>query len=388
MRSKWSSRNSWYTSQTCLVQTENGIGTILDYDDFNIQHTLEAQAAIFDALNQVVDHSNVHSDYSKAVKWCRDAHMNQWAYFPGEEEPTKIVQGLFSGNRGTNFLNTILNLAYFLLAKKQVAEHLDVEPIRLYHIHHGDDVWLYNECPLWPALIYIVMLVMGFKFAAAKQLFDRLRSEFLRVLYTKEGAFGFLARAVPSLFLNPIQGVELISPADAASAATAQLNILARRGMTAECVQLLWNAIVPYQATSNVGEAGISIPLGVMMKRYIDGGLDLGYPRTMASAATRTAPIPVMQGGSKALEEAVESNMSQDWANHMSKALQEPFNIDSVVDALHSLNVCDSLRNEDRLRNQLVHEEDLTKWSSSLIDIKGKRTAGNYMRIFSENTTE
>lgn len=60
----------------------------------------------------------------RAVEWCADACLNQWCTFPGATNPTKITQGLFSGQRGTNLLNTILNCGYFMVAKRNVSEQL------------------------------------------------------------------------------------------------------------------------------------------------------------------------------------------------------------------------------------------------------------------------
>lgn len=115
--------------------------TMMDYANCNLQHTLEAQAAVFKALSILVSDLKAPPDFVHAIEWCRLACLNQWCTFPGESTPRRIVQGLFSGQRGTNFINTLLNVAYFKLATK----HVSPDPVSLCSIHHGDDLWITNR---------------------------------------------------------------------------------------------------------------------------------------------------------------------------------------------------------------------------------------------------
>ena len=84
--------------------------TMVDYADFNYQHPLWAQSTLFRRLAVRFERLLVHPDVMKAANWCADALLNQWCIFPGESEPVRITQGMFSGCRGTNFINTLLLL--------------------------------------------------------------------------------------------------------------------------------------------------------------------------------------------------------------------------------------------------------------------------------------
>lgn len=365
-----------------LIKTDGILGTMLDYEDFNYQHTLEAQSLVFNVIRSLMSPTLYPSDLFRAVQWCAGACLNQWCTFPGDTKPIRITQGLFSGQRGTNFLNTILNCGYFLIAKRHVFENLGLNPVSLYTIHHGDDVWITNRCPLWASALYIVVLASGFKFGWSKQLFDYNRGEFLRVLYTKDGAFGFLGRAVPSFILKLLQGQDINSPAGIASAANDQLSVLSRRGLSDACVTALWNSTIPYIAGSSLNGHLVSIPVGILRKSYRDGGLDLGLPRTLPITSVNLAPLPVMATGSIALESAIPMNMSRDWVSVISSKIKVPFDSEAVTDALHKVNVCDSLKPQDRQEHLTRHLEDISEWKHSLDSVSGRRSGLLYSKVF------
>lgn len=188
-----------------LMRREQTMCTMLDYANFNLQHTLEAQALVFSALKRILSTLTVPADLLLAVDWCEAACMNQWCTFPGEKHRRRIVQGLFSGQRGNNFLNTILNVAYFRLAVIHVSANFNHRPTNMYSIHHGDNLGLTNEDPLWAKCVFLTLSSCQFVFNMSKQVFDWNRGEFLRVLYTKEGAHGYSGRAIPSLILKQLQ---------------------------------------------------------------------------------------------------------------------------------------------------------------------------------------
>lgn len=341
--------------------------TMLDYVDFNYQHTLEAQAAVFDELASALGRRGYHQDKVQACRWVAKAMMNQKCYFPGlERKNDQIKQGMFSGCRGTNFINTILNTAYFRTAKVWLANHLNLYPIELYNIHQGDDVWISNQSRLWAIALYTVMWATGFIFQPSKQMFDVCRGEFLRVVYTKSGCRGYLGRAISTLIMKPIQNTDIVSPAERAVALNSQIMILARRGLTQEGCELVWDALVPYAARSKLPDGALTIPVSYLTKSYLDNGLDLGYPRTAVGRTNQVASIPVMELGSKQLEKEVPELMARDWANVLSRKLKVPLLYEDIVNAFHKSNVTDSLRSSDRTMCLRALERDLRKWLAKL----------------------
>ncbi|UUV42284.1 MAG: putative RNA dependent RNA polymerase [Joutseno totivirus] len=337
--------------------------TMIDYADFNYQHTLEAQSLVFETLADVLEVMNHHPDKVKACRWVAKALLNQECRFPGPDTKYyKILQGMFSGCRATNFINTLLNVAYFRVANKWVAENLHITPVDLHNIHQGDDVWISNRSRLWAMAVFETMQACGLIFQPSKQMFDICRGEFLRVVYTMEGCRGYIGRSIGTTIMKPIQGTEVTSPSERAVALNSQIMILKRRGMTDRGCELVWDAIVPYSARSKLPNGALTIPVSYLMKSYLDNGLDLGYPGTAAERSEPVAAIPIMQLGSKLLEEKIDRNMSKDWANILSRKVQSSLKYDDLVVALHRANVTDSLRTEDRMQCLRRLEKELRDW--------------------------
>lgn len=341
--------------------------TMIDYSDFNYQHTLEAQSLVFKCLSARLRTMGHHDDKVAACDWVAAAMLNQWCKFPGVKRVAqRVVQGMFSGVRGTNFINTTLNVGYYRVARRWVSENLNLRPTDEFNLHQGDDVWISNKSRLWAMAMYESMQSTGLIFQPSKQMFDTSRGEFLRVVYTSKGCQGYLARAVGTLIVKPIQSTEVVAPAERAHALSSQIAILHRRGFTEEGSKVLWEAVVPYAARAKLVSGALTIPVGALLKSSLDNGLDIGPPMTAAGPSDKIKAIPSMVLSSKALEESVPSHMSTDWAKVMSRRLQSSFNYDSIVEALHSTNVTDSLRQEDRIKCLRVHERDLRSWLERL----------------------
>merc|ERR1719334_1387730 len=110
--------------------------TMTDYADFNLQHSLEAQSLVFTGILTIAETLPFHPDFYKALRWCEKAFLNQWVHFPHPINKTyRSCQGLFSGVRATNFINTLLNLVYFEIVREQVRFYYNLSPISLYRVH-------------------------------------------------------------------------------------------------------------------------------------------------------------------------------------------------------------------------------------------------------------
>nr|UUV42499.1 MAG: RNA dependent RNA polymerase [Hanko totivirus 5] len=341
--------------------------SMIDYADFNYQHTLEAQAVVFEAVAELFEFVGANLDKVKAARWTAAALRNQWCWFPKSDKAVKITQGMFSGCRATNFLNTVLNLAYFHVASDWVFTNLSIRPIDLYHIHQGDDVWISNFSRLWAIILYRVMLRTNFDFQDKKQLFDICRAEFLRVLYSIEGAMGFIARAIATLIMKPIQSTDITGPAERAIAINSQINIIFRRGFSEEGARILWDAIVPYAGHVNLPKGGFSVPVSVMNLHPLNGGLGLLPPGQYSVSRCRVAPVPTYQADCSQLAKFVNNNMSKDWVDYVGRSIQDTFDSKALMEMVHEGNVSDSLRPKDKLTGLEKLEEDLRAWKTKLV---------------------
>lgn len=341
--------------------------TMLDYADFNYQHTLEAQALIFKVLKPMLIKYN-NSDLNKANSWVENAQLNQYVQFPLDKQWYKVTQGLFSGVRSTDFTNTILNYAYYEASKMLLYEQTGLKPIDEFHLHKGDDVWVTNKSRLWAAQLYKQMQNTNFVFQASKQMFDQNRGEFLRVIYTRDGAIGYVMRSVATLIMKPIQSVNELAPQGKSTALTSQIHLLFRRGINVETCNIIWWAIIPNALKLKLpGRSGVNIPISIAGKSYAEGGLDLGPPMTLPTHNNlSTAAVPAPISYTKELAGVVPRNMSHDWIKVISEQVQDKFDASKLEDALHDSNVSDSLRTCDRLKTMRTLEKELKLWNEKI----------------------
>lgn len=171
-------RHAWPATQP--------VALMLDYADFNSQHTLEAQQIVIEQLLarcptvSPEERTQLVSSFEK-----------MYLFLDGEPLG-RVQRSLMSGHRGTSFINSVLNAAYIRLA---VGE--DVYS-RIHSFHVGDDVLVFCKDEVEAYDIVSAMRLRGFQLQGSKQSVGRAGFEFLRMAGTKTAAHGYLARAVAS----------------------------------------------------------------------------------------------------------------------------------------------------------------------------------------------
>ena len=59
-------------------------GSMADFDNFNIQHTLKVQLLLFECIKDCAEsHGIINDEYYTAINWCIEACLNQQVYIPG-----------------------------------------------------------------------------------------------------------------------------------------------------------------------------------------------------------------------------------------------------------------------------------------------------------------
>ncbi|APG76020.1 hypothetical protein [Hubei toti-like virus 9] len=350
------------------IVSEDGIEcTAIDFKDFNLQHTLEAQSAVFDTLGKRLRDIDAHEDAIKACDWCTQALLNQYVRFPRQNDYKKVSQGMFSGCRGTNFLNTILNLAYFLHAKEFSDNRLNLRPSNLYHIHQGDDVWITNGSRLWAMSIMAIMITEGFLFQSSKQIQDIQFCEFLRVIYTNEGCMGYAARTLSTFIVKPLQGDEYIDSIERSVAICKQIAILYRRGFNITSVRILWKASVPHALMSKIDDTDfVRVPEHIVKYGFSNNSYDIGLPYTFPNFSGSLPFKPNLVVQSPELRAAIPKHSAKDWANYMSRIIKDRFDYNAVVEALHDMNISDSVEPRDKVRSISAYHKDLKMWINKM----------------------
>jgi len=178
--------NVGMASRVRRLRSGGAVSVMLDFDDFNSQHTLEAQKIV---LEETVAISGYDATLGANLVKSFD-HMR--IFLAGQEVGT--AKGtLMSGHRCTTFINTVLNAAYIRLA---CGRALYGEARGL---HVGDDVYL--SCPSYAVAgrILTAMRASPCRLNPAKQSVGTVGAEFLRLGIRDDHSVGYFCRSVSSV---------------------------------------------------------------------------------------------------------------------------------------------------------------------------------------------
>lgn len=312
----------------CAMTTEKAAleCTMFDYADFNRQHTPQAQAMIFRAAAAIGKKLCCHPDWIAANLWIAEGKFNMTASLPTHgASRVKVHQGMFSGTRSTDLINTILNRAYYLTAKQEVYTKYKLEPLKEYSVHQGDDVWLTNAKPGWAAAMYYQLNMYGFIFQDSKQMFGPRQGEFLRVQYHDGLAIGYTGRAIVNYVTRPIQSDEMLEPNELGTSISNTCSLLYRRGVNRDGVRVIWADLVNHfmaVGAHTYDQARVRIPIASVVQPRLLGGLGCPPPFSrIADGEIKTLPALPRRSNppTSGMAEVLPSGMSHDWISHISK---------------------------------------------------------------------
>lgn len=357
---------------------------MLDYADFNRHHTPRVQALLFEVLARVGRERGACHDWVKANMWVAKAKRNMAAIFQAGGKELPVRQGMFSGTRSTDLINTILNLAYMDVAKTFIQEEYGLSPVNLYNVHQGDDVWLSSSSKVWNRLLFYVLNNMGFIFNLKKQMFGPGRGEYLRVLYENGAARGYLARATVNFILRPLQNDIPLSPEAWANTLRESICTLARRGLDSYGVAVLWRDCVNYwcQYRSHANDMSpVAIPRRYMYTQTALNGLGICQPGAVFLATDALPPYPTLKSDAKVRYEGLPTHMTDDWIKHISKKAPEAtrqFDVKLVREAVIQDNYRDILEApggsaaRGRLKKQVArYKAELGSWEKKRLSKRG-----------------
>jgi hypothetical protein len=167
------------------LRKRGSLSVMLDFDDFNSQHSLEAQKIVIDVLCEEVGYD--------PIKTGRLLRSFDRMHISAEDKMVGVATGtLMSGHRGTTFLNSVLNAAYI---RYYVGESTYSQS---WAIHVGDDV--YMSCPTFETAAAVVtkMGQSPCRLNPIKQSVGTVTAEFLRMAVGTNTAQGYFARSVSS----------------------------------------------------------------------------------------------------------------------------------------------------------------------------------------------
>ncbi|UHM27562.1 MAG: RNA-dependent RNA polymerase [Sanya totivirus 9] len=183
-------------------RNRSGVSVMLDYDDFNSQHTNQAMKVVFEELCGLVGYA---PELSRRLI---DSFDKQVIHLNGKRIGTSVGT-LMSGHRATTFLNSVLNKAYL-----DVVLGLDWLDERQ-SIHVGDDVYIGARSYADVGFLVGRVNSSPLRLNRAKQSVGHVSTEFLRIATNESDSFGYLSRAVAGLVAGNWTTDKVLGPREA-----------------------------------------------------------------------------------------------------------------------------------------------------------------------------
>lgn len=360
--------------------------SMFDYADFNIQHTPKSQAIIFEEMARIARHQGYHKDKIDAFDWLAKAKYNMRFTVPGDSKEYHVKQGMFSGTRSTDFINTLLNLCYFKIARAEVYRKYGVSPVDLYNVHQGDDVWISNKNALWARLVYYELNNQGFVFQLNKQMFGPGRGEFLRTLYHDGQASGYLNRMLANYILRPVQNDQIDDVFQAASMFRSSFDILHKRKMDDRITRLLWLDMVHHwmvvRAQSDEGrdKKPWRVPTPLLLAPSSVGGLAVpppGFSTYGVDGATTLSAMPQVNWAVSSELRSMEGEATSDWIKYVSPTAYSRYKkmkikTMAIRDVSHASNYYALARASSYVQGKARYKQDMALWAAGQTHVMNK----------------
>lgn len=283
----------------------------------------------------------------------------------------KAEQGMFSGTRTTDLINTLCNRNYVLLAKDIVAEIFGLHPEAFYHVHQGDDLWITNKKRHWAAMMFYVLMLMGLIFNPIKQMSGHQRGEFLRIYYDHGRAMGYSVRFIVNYLLRPLQNESDCFLEQWTRTLSASYATMHRRGICFNVLNALYDTDDLYYARIMAharDEAPVCVPYHILVSDPISGGLGCPRPGTFSISRSPIPEIPVMQMRPIVSDAMLPDNMSKDWIGYVTAKLPEfnhIVNYNTLKNVFMEANFGDVLANYGKGPDYKLYKKE---WSEYIIE--------------------
>lgn len=166
-----------------MMRESGGCNIMIDFEDFNSQHSLEAQKIVFEELIKLTGYDQ---ELGATIIRSFD-HMNCYV---GGRRVGHMYGTLCSGHRATTFINSVLNAAYIATVLDTYTSYTSM--------HVGDDVYMVCKDIESAAVIMQRLHESTLRINPMKQSVGVHAAEFLRMAVGADSAQGYVARSISS----------------------------------------------------------------------------------------------------------------------------------------------------------------------------------------------
>lgn len=238
---------------------------LYDWANFNAQHSSEDMARVIEGLDQI---PGAPKDYGYFCRAIAESFFNMYLIGPDGKEH-RLERGLYSGWRGTTWINTVLNFVYVNVAVR-CCERLYCDFDSVYFDHGGDDLDIAFRSPKDCFRLVEVMDAIGYEATAIKQMIDR-KAEFFRNTVTIEGVFASPSRALANFVSGNWETAGAKTVSEKTMSIMDQVAKLERRGVDPDFCQALMRMSLNHWLKLKVEDEWFSLK-----KEILHGAIDCG----------------------------------------------------------------------------------------------------------------
>lgn len=267
--------------------TDNLHHMLYDWADFNAQHSKWEMASVINKLKEI---PTAPSDYAAFVDTIARGMYDMWL-LDNEGNMHELSNGLFSGWRGTTWINSTLNFVYIYIALECFGRLYGANSLA-YVDHGGDDVDLAMLEPGDALRFLRVMEAMKFDAKEIKQMVGT-KSEFFRVTITKDKAYASPTRGLASFIAGDWEGAGRATVRERVTGIMDQLGKLVRRGLDEDVARGCGIAALSHWCRVKVDEEWLDLPDEVIHGLSEQGGL--GIPDSKGRVWRLDRDVPMMK---------------------------------------------------------------------------------------------
>lgn len=363
---------------------------LYDWADFNSQHSKWEMAEVIKELAHI---PTAPADYVMFVDTIATGMYDMWLV-DNEGNKHELSNGLFSGWRGTTWINSVLNNVYIIVALESFALLYGANSLA-YIDHGGDDIDLAMLDPGDTLRFLRVMEAMKFDAQLRKQLMGTT-SEFFRVTITKDRAYASPTRALASYIAGDWEGAGRATVRERVQGLSDQIGKLVRRGLDSEVARGLLIAALSHWCRVKVDEEWLDLPDEVIHGMVEQGGLGVPDGYGCVWRLDRDVPILDKQGekkivpGFKSSEDYVYSIMEDLAGNGLTigrpveyaqKLAEDNFTFAGSPDGMDWASLCNEKFHVEEYVTVIEEKEDLQAFEELLMFEKKWHPTGMFGHV-------